>query len=253
MERHIASVDRAEQERDAWAAHARGLAQKLVQARKHVARLERQLAAATGQPVPQSGSHDDDAVSLANADEDARQLAKLLDIEQALAEAGQAGQNGSTASAQPAASGSFRLGSTQSVNAAAAYPASVLSAQNETRVAVAESDAAVAAVLAAGLAADAAAAVAMVPVNPTPNQQRVLEQLVQRGRSMGWLIQPSEVSAACCVLCVTAAGSCYCTMAVVAVAVAAAAGVASRSGRWLRVVMQWVQRGRNAGWRFSSL
>ncbi|KAG2501716.1 hypothetical protein HYH03_000217 [Edaphochlamys debaryana] len=38
------------------------------------------------------------------------------------------------------------------------------------------------------------AAGVQVPINPTPNQQRVLDALVRRGQAMGWLVPMSEVT-----------------------------------------------------------
>ncbi|KAG2435706.1 hypothetical protein HXX76_006905 [Chlamydomonas incerta] len=190
VERHISTLDRTEQERDAWAAHGKGLAQQLVQARKHIARLERALAAA-GAPVAETSD-----VAADNADEDARQVAELLQLEaSAVVGPGPGLGSGNKAAERRAA-------------AAALYPASVLSATAETRTAMAAEAAAAAAAggdgAASGTAPAAAAAGAaaegsgpapeQVPVNPTPNQQRVLEALVRRGQAMGWIIDQSEVT-----------------------------------------------------------
>ncbi|KXZ55549.1 hypothetical protein GPECTOR_2g1098 [Gonium pectorale] len=175
LERYIALLDRTEQERDAWAAHARGLAQKLVQARKQCARLG-QLLAATGHAPPPSADADE-----ANAEEDARQLAELL--QQQHTAAGTA-LEGAGADGAPARTQQQQ----QRAQGAALYPASVLSATAETRTALAAQP--------LPQPSDAAEQEKPppVPINPTPNQQRVLESLVQRGRAMGWLIQQSEVT-----------------------------------------------------------
>ena len=85
MERLVAMTDKAEQERDAWAQHARGLARKLLLSRRRVAQLERALAAA-GVSVPPAPV--DAAADV--ADEDAAQLAALMAHEAGASEAAEA-------------------------------------------------------------------------------------------------------------------------------------------------------------------
>ncbi|GLC40749.1 hypothetical protein PLESTB_000026500 [Pleodorina starrii] len=196
IENDFATVDRTEQERDAWAAHARGLAQKLVQARKRIVRLERALAEATGQPQPATSSLLTSDTSTDDADEDARQLAELLDLQLS---AGGPDLQAAAAPQQHRSPAPASLAQ-QRARTAALYPASVLSATAETRTAMA-AEAAAAAAGQGPLSTDAVDGGALagpgpgsLPINPTPNQQRVLEALVRRGQAMGWLIQLSEVT-----------------------------------------------------------
>ncbi|GFR48878.1 hypothetical protein Agub_g10820 [Astrephomene gubernaculifera] len=194
VERHVSALDRAEQERDAWAAHAKDLAQKVVQLRKHIASLERAYTAATGQ---QPSSLMD--ITSDNADEDARQLAELLQLQTSAAPGLEsdlgAGPGPGSAGSSTAVAPSQTLQQQRST-AAVLYPASQLSATAEVKAAQAAASPASAAEAGSGAGADAgsAATTSYISINPTPNQQRVLEGLVRRGQAMGWLIQQSEVT-----------------------------------------------------------
>ncbi|GIL79750.1 hypothetical protein Vretimale_12346 [Volvox reticuliferus] len=192
-------LDRTEMERDAWAAHAKSLAEKLVQARKRIARLERAFAEASGQPLFTASSLCNTDDREADADEDARHVAELLQLQISQACPELQAATGPSAQSAPASQAQRRAES------AALYPASLISATAEMQAAKAASqDAVRSSALSATAevgqgdpacgAGGAGPGPGSVTVNPTPNQQRVLEALVQRGRAMGWLIQPGELT-----------------------------------------------------------